>query len=155
MKKNIKAQTASNQSDWSKVESELKRQVAITYDAFHLFGKNEKIKAIPETLEALGATKDTAFTGFLISYYVAVETLGPGLANKVSSQYPASRARRHSRLKVDGFNTILNAALLAFKFTGNTDVTGMERVKSYLNEDSVGSFLFELAECILTNLSVK
>ncbi len=137
-KKQTKQVTDDNQKEWAEIEESVSKHVNITLEAFRFFGK-KNAKDYPKKLAEMGIFQDVAFTSYLLSFYLAVTTLGPGMADRNKDKKP-----RGKWITIDDFNQMIGAALLALS------QEEVDRIKSFLQSDIVGSFLYEFADGLIT-----
>lgn len=145
-KKQTKQVTDDNQKEWAEIEESVSNHVNITLEAFRIFGK-KNAKDYPKKLAEMGIFHDVAFTSYLLSFYLAVTTLGPGMADRNKDKKP-----RGKWITIDDFNQMIGAALLASMFNSSLTLSQEEvdRIKSFLQSDIVGSFLYEFADGLIT-----
>ena len=138
--------TESKKAEMAAIQKDIEQAINVTLELFRGFGEGEATQ-VPEKLQQMGVFQDQAFLNFLAAFHQAVALTGPETVEKFRQGKDVSPQDRY--LDKESFNFLLCSGMIAMTFFTPTKGEEMERVKTYVYDRYVGSFLIEFAENII------
>lgn len=142
-----KKSTYSHDDELTVVQAEVSRQVNKTLEMFHIFAK-KNFRDYPEKLHELGVFQDTAFTAFLLSFHEAAAMLGPEMN-------PQTDIPKGHWLDMDSFGRLVGNGLATAMLATPLGSKEVEKVKTYLDNKVVASFLYEFANVVISTVRLR
>ena len=135
--------------NFKKMQDEVEKVLKTTLDELRLFGKKE-VKSYPEKLKEMGVFQDEIFASFLYSFTDCVQKIGSETAESERQIRPET-LKRFQYLSENSFNQLIGVSTMTLFMNGNhITFEEMTRLREYLNNKVVVSFLYQFADTIIT-----
>ena len=128
------------------MQMDIEQAIKVTLDVFDLFGEGEATQ-VPEKLRQMGVFQDQAFMSYLRAFYLAVVRYGLMMEEETRKKKDVSP--QDDYLDEYAFKSLLCAGMLTMTFYFPVKSEDMERVKTYVYDPDVASFLFEFVDSII------
>ena len=128
------------------MQMDIEEAIKVTLDVFVLFGEGEATQ-VPEKLRQMGVFQDQTFMNYLEAFYLAVVRYGLKMVEETRKKKDVSPQDHY--LDEDAFKSLVCAGVLTMIFYIPVKSEDVEKVKTYVYDPDVVSFLFEFVECII------